>query len=91
MRAHDSKSQSVRWSVGLSVADNSEHATYGDWPCFTIKYAIFILFVSEKAQKWLKSAIYQIFGISKTKKLFRGCVDMMYGHVMKHSEEAVNN
>ena len=24
----------VGWSVGLSVAEGSEHATYGDRPCF---------------------------------------------------------
>ena len=29
-------SLSVRLSVGLSVAEDSEHATYGDWPCLVI-------------------------------------------------------
>ena len=62
----------VGWLVGWSETDCSEHATYGNWPYFTIKHAIYILFVSERAQKRLKLAIYQIFGTSKTKKFFRG-------------------
>ena len=46
MRARDSISRSVGWSVclsvgrsvGRSVAEGSEHATYGDRPCFILTW-----------------------------------------------------
>ena len=34
----------VGWSVGRSVAEGSEHATYGDWPCFISLFFHFTLF-----------------------------------------------
>ena len=37
MRLYKPLCQSVGLSVGWSVAVGSEHATYGDWPCFLDK------------------------------------------------------